>query len=455
MKTNISNRYIRIAAAWAVVLTLAPALLRAQHQTLSLEQAVEQARSRNRELRIDSMNIHKSTQQTAITRGLLMPNIGVTGSVQHYFQRPVFFGLGGNSSASSERIDYARFGGEDVASAQISLVQPIYNPALKQEIAKAKLHEKRSTQYFREREVDVVARVKQNYVRQLVLAERLRLQKESILRNEKALKDSRFLLAQGRALRVDTLRAYTQVKNLEPDVKRLTYALQISQQELRTLVGDFSETEYALSDSLQLNPGDSIPSEDGAYSLSVRQRPDLRLLTLNKEINDRDIELYKAARRPVVNFVSQYQLQTQTNQFRFGNAGYPPVFFAGVQFSIPIFNGKQNINRIALGKIERQQADVIYDNAQQELKTQVKQVIANLVETSERIKTQRGVSETAELSYSITRYRYEKGVASRLELMDSEFALTTAKANYLESVFDYLSAKIELDRVTGAVRNEL
>ncbi len=127
-----------------------------------------------------------------------------------------------------------------------------------------------------------------------------------------------------------------------------------------------------------------------------------------------------------------------------------------MQFSVPIFNDKQNINRVALGKIERQQADAIYDNAQEELKTQVKQVIAksggNFGGAS---KPSVMFRRRPELSFSITRYRYEKGVASRLELMDSEFALTTAKANYLESVFDYLSAKIELDRVTGAVRNEL
>ncbi|MHA4736497.1 TolC family protein [Dyadobacter sp. MSC1_007] len=455
MKTNISNRYTRIAALLAVVLGLTPALTWGQKQTLSLQQAVDQARARNRELRIDSMNIHKSTQQTAITRGLLMPNIGVTGSVQHYFQRPVFFGLGGSTSGSSERVDYGRFGGEDVASAQISLVQPIYNSSTRNEIDRSRLLEKQSRLYFQEREVDVIARVKQNYVQQLVLSERLKLQKESILRNQKALKDSRYLLAQGKALRVDTLRAYTLVKNLEPDVMRLTYALQVSQQQLRTLIGDAAETEYVLSDSLELNPADTIPSETGTYRLSVQQRPDFQILTLNKVLRDKDIDLYKSARRPVVNFVSQYQLQTQTNQFRYGNAGYPPVFFAGVQFSVPIFNGKQHVNRIALGKIERQQADEIYNNAEQQLKTQVKQVLATLVETSERIKTQRNVSETAELSYSITKYRYEKGVASRLELTDAEFALTTAKANYLESVFDYLSAKIELERVTGSAKTEI
>jgi outer membrane protein TolC len=447
MKDTILNRYTRIGLL-SFILVTGPYLSWGQKQTLSLEQAIETAKNHNRDLRIDSMGIQKSVQQTAVTRGLLMPNISLTGQFQHYFQKPVFFGLNGNS-ASSEKIGYARFGGEDQAGAQLSLVQPIYNSGARHEVQRRKLIEKQSRLVFQEKEIDVVASVRQNYVQQLVLTERLKLQKESILRNQKALADSRYLLAQGKALRVDTLRAYTLVKNLEPDVLRLTYALQISQQQLRNLLGDVTETEYVLSDSLELSPVNSIPSEAGTYKLSVQQRPDLQILTLNKEISDKEIDLYRSARLPVVNFISQYQLQTQTNQFRFGNANYPPVFFAGIQFSIPIFSGNQHVNRIALGKIERQQADLIYHNAQEQLKTEVKQILAGLIETSERIKTQQGVSKTAELSYSITKYRYEKGVASRLELTDAELALTTAKANYLESVFDYLSAKIELDRVTG------
>ena len=454
MKNLFSNQYIRIAPALLIALMLSPLLSLAQTQMLSLQQAIETAQSRNRDLRIDSINMYKAKQQTAITRGLLMPNISLTGQFQHYFQKPVFFGLNGNA-ANSEKIGYARFGGEDISAAQISLIQPIYNSGAKHEIERRKLMEKQSQLSFRQREVDVVAQVKQNYVQLLVLTERLKLQKESIVRNQKALNDSRSLLAQGRALRVDTLRAYTSVKNLEPDVLRLTYALRISQQQLRNLLGDTSESEYVLSDSLQLNADESIPAEEGTYKLSIQQRPDLQILTLNKAINDKEIELYKSARLPVVSFISQYQIQTQTNQFRYGNASYPPVFFAGVQFSIPIFSGNQNVNKIALGKMERQQADVIYNNAQEQLKTEVKQVLASLVETSERIKTQQNVSETAELSYSITKYRYEKGVASRLELIDSEFALTSAKSNYLEAVYDYLSSKIELDRITGNMKEQL
>jgi outer membrane protein TolC len=61
------------------------------------------------------------------------------------------------------------------------------------------------------------------------------------------------------------------------------------------------------------------------------------------------------------------------------------------------------------------------------------------------------VKETAELSYTIVQYRYKKGIASRLELTDAELALSTAQSNYLEAVYDYLSARIVLNRLMGKV----
>lgn len=421
-----------------------------QGQPLSLRDAIEQARSNNRDLRIDSLNISKTLQETAISKSYLLPNISLTGQFQHYFQRPVFFGLNGSSSPS-ERISYARFGGEDLAGAQVSLVQPLYNAGAKHELQRKKLLEKQSRLSYQNREIDVVSQVKQNYVQLLVLRERLKLQNESIARNKRALTDARSLLAQGRGLRVDTLRAYTTVKNLEPDVLRLTYAIQISRQQLNVILGNNNDTDYQLTDSLKYLATETVPTEAGIFEISLQNRPEFKLINLDKEVRDKQILLAKTARLPVVNFISQYQLNTQANQFRFGNAAYPPVFFAGIQFAIPLFSGMQHISRIELAKIDRKQSDIIYTNAREQLKTEVKQVLAALYEASERIKTQSNVSETAALSYSITKYRYEKGVASRLELIDAEFSLTTAKSNYLEAVYDYWSAKIELERTTAQV----
>ena len=49
---------------------------------------------------------------------------------------------------------------------------------------------------------------------EIVLHERIEIQEESIERNQLALQDARSLFAQGKGLRVDTLRAFTLVKNL-------------------------------------------------------------------------------------------------------------------------------------------------------------------------------------------------------------------------------------------------
>jgi outer membrane protein TolC len=149
MKNTILNRYSGITKLLAVILAVSPFLALGQKQTLSLEQAIDQAKVRNRELRIDSLGIHKSAQQTAISRGLLKPNVSLTGQFQHYFQKPVFFGLNGN--ANSEKIDYARIGGEDVASAQVTLVQPLYNSGNRYEIQRRKLLEKQSKLIFQEK----------------------------------------------------------------------------------------------------------------------------------------------------------------------------------------------------------------------------------------------------------------------------------------------------------------
>ncbi|AFD06122.1 TolC family protein [Solitalea canadensis] len=441
--------------AWIILilLGLATTLVEAQslpNQSLTLKDVIELARSHNRDLKVDSLSISRSEQQTRIAKSQFLPTIGLAGQYQHYFQKPVFFGF---DAISPDKINYGRVGGEDQIGAQAFLSQPIFNPNASPELKRSKLVEKQTQLQYRDREVDVVSDVKQVYLRILVLEKRLRLQNESVERNKKALEDSRSLLTQGKALLVDTLRAYTSMKNLEPDVLRLTYAIEVSKQQLGVLTGldSLTSSNINLKDSLVYSPADVIPTEVELYKASLTQRADLQILALNRDVSQQQIDVAKGAKLPSLNLVSQYQLQSQANDFKFGSASWPPVFFVGAQVSIPLFTGFANTSRVKQAQIEQRQSHVIYTNAQAQLKTEVKSVLASLLETSKRIQTQLNVENTAETSYSITKYRYERGVASRLELVDAELALRTAQINYLEAVFEYQTAKIELDRTLGKV----
>src|SRR5258708_40316135 len=147
--------------------------------------------------------------------------------------------------------------------------------------------------------------------------------------------------------------------------------------------------------------------------------------------------------------VGQYQVQPQASRLDYSNAYYPSTRVVGAQVGVSLVSGYDNQGKIREAKIGRLQSVTRYDNAKEQLRAEVRQSVANVLEATSRIQTRTTVKETAQLSYDITQYRYANGVASRLELTDAELALTTAQSNYLEAVYDYLAARIQLDRTLG------
>ncbi len=187
-----------------------------QGQKLSLKEAVSLAVVNNRQVKVAGIEADKAKQQIRISKSYALPSAGISAQLGHYFTAPVFFGF--NSNGGSDKIPYGRFGGKDQAAATLSVIQPLYNPVAKPSLQYAKLAERQSQLAVTGTQTEVISVVKQTYLQVLVLRERIKLQQESLHRNQKALDDAKSLLAQGKALRVDTLRAYTSVRNLEPDL---------------------------------------------------------------------------------------------------------------------------------------------------------------------------------------------------------------------------------------------
>ncbi len=269
---------------------------------------------------------------TQVAKSASLPSAGVSAQVYHYFYEAPFFGIG-NNVGSSDKISYDRFGGRDQAAATAWITQPVYNAAAKPGIIQAKLQERRSRLSVIDKQTDIAALLKQTYIRILVLRERIKLQNESLARNEKALQDAKSLLAQGRALRVDTLRAYTSVKNLEPDLLKLSLAIEVGKQQLRTLTGLDSLQEIELTDSLILP--ETAPvffKEEEVYNEARLHRADLQSLDLRQQESDQQIRIAAAAMKPSVSLTAQYLIQTQTNKFDYSNAFYPSTPFVGAQF---------------------------------------------------------------------------------------------------------------------------
>src|SRR5690606_22043867 len=114
------------------------------------------------------------------------------------------------------------------------------------------------------------------------------------------------------------------------------------------------------------------------------------------------------------------------------------------------FTGFSNQAKTRQARLTREQTVLRSGYAFEELRASVHQVVSDSHESLARLRTAVDVQETARLSYSITEYRYKKGLASRLELTDAELDLSTAQSNYLEAIYDYLSARIALRELMGS-----
>ena len=65
------------------------------------------------------------------------------------------------------------------------------------------------------------------------------------------------------------------------------------------------------------------------------------------------------------------------------------------------------------------------------------------------MEAQQRTVETAERGYKIVTTRFLANAATQLEVNDAQLALTQAKVNRIQAVYDYLVASADLDELLG------
>jgi outer membrane protein TolC len=275
------------------------------------------------------------------------------------------------------------------------------------------------------------------------------LQRQSIARNEQALKDARSLLAQGRASRVDTLRAFVTLENLRPEVIRLTNGIEIAKTVLKRVIGLNEEESVVLQDSLRYDAGVPVRVAEGAFAEALAARPEVQRLVLTEKLNRQQVIGQSAERLPKLWAVGSVLGQSQANNFRLGDYHWPVSSFAGLQLNVPIFSGFRTAARVQQAQITRQQTEKQLENFREIVRAEVKIGTSGVEEARRRIEVQGQTVATAELGYRITRDRWKQGIASRLDVSDAELLLSQAKSNYLQAVYDYQVAQVELDKALG------
>ncbi|AKD57020.1 TolC family protein [Spirosoma radiotolerans] len=427
-------------------------LAKAQVRQLTMDNAVKLAIDKNRDLQVATLETAKAAQKVQEARGYGLPTVAASAQYLYYFNKQVSFLPGSFVGLGDDQLATFRVGGANAFLGGVAVSQPLFQTSVRSGIKVAQIDGLATDQALADVRATVVTDVKKAYLDVLITQEQLRLQQQSITRNEQALKDARSLLAQGRASRVDTLRAFVTVENLRPTLIQLTNRIGIAKTVLKRTVGLDEREEIDLQDSLRYDDALFVSPGTDAFLDAVQARPEVRRLELIEQLNREQIALQAAEKQPKLAAIGSVLSQSQANNFRLGDYRWPVSSYLGLQLSVPIFTGFRTNSRIQQAQVTRQQTEKQLANLKEIVRAQVKIGLANVQEARLRIQSQQQTISVAELGYRITRDRWKQGIASRLELTDAELSLTQAKSNYLQAVYDYLTATVELDKVLGRIK---
>lgn len=442
------------------VLNILPALLllfcsnslRAQKKALSLAEALTMAARGNKELQVQTLEESRHKEITNETKSRLLPDISASAAYSHYFDRQTIF-LPGSFTGSNKPVQDVAVGGRNGFNSFLSFAQPVLKESAHRQIEASVINGKIQKEKTTDLQSQVALQVSTGYFNILFLNSQINLLEQSLVRNIKALEDARSLFAQGRSLKVDTLRSYIAVENVRSSISYLKNNIEVAGIQLKRLIGLNNEEEIELIDSLNIETDQSgFYRVSEALNTAELNRHDIKMQKLTVDLEQKQLAVIKAERSPQISVVGQYQLQAQADDMRFGNYTWPRTSFLGFQLSIPIYNGNRTTSQINQEKIKVQQEKIRLNDLEDKINAELASVISRLKEANTQLSIQKTTVEAAELNFTMINDRFTNGLSSRLELTDAELALTQAKINHLQAVYNIKVLHVQLQQSLGLLK---
>jgi len=435
----------------------------AQPRVLSVNDAVRLALQSNRDLIAAKLEREKSAEGVREARGLAMPNLSFGFQYGHSFRQTQFFPTNlfptapGQPSPFGSGAGFAAIELQNINAytASLTLQQPIFRPQIFTAIGIAGTIKNLTEQSYQASRTTVITDVKKAYYDVLIAQEQVKLLAQSIARSEQALNDTRLLYKQGLAADLDTLRAFVNVENLRPTLIKAQSLVDITKTILKTKLSMGASDDVVLTDSLVFDGNPPMLNFETAYNEAIENRPEVSQLKLQIEVAEAQVDAEFANFLPTLDAQAQYQRLTLANNFNFDQYSWGNNLSVGLQLTVPLslpfLTGTytRTSAKVQQAKLEKKKSETLYENVRENIRAEVKNALSTLEETTKRLQVQATTVQSAERSYNITRLRRAQGIGSALELTDAELALTQAKGNYLQAVYDYLVAKINLEKSLG------
>lgn len=428
------------------MLCLPTASLFAQMQgevlNLNLEQALDIAVSKNPTIQVAGQEIELKKAQRREAIGGLIPEVSLQGSYSRAIKKQkMAMEFGGESTTIEVGRDNTYNGG-------LVINFPIFAPALYKSINMSKADLELAVEKARASEIDLINEVTKAYYQVLLTQDSYEVLLKSYNQAKANFDVVEAKYKQGSVSEYDKIRAEVQVRNIKPSVVSAKNGVNLAKLQLKVLMGISSEYDVAITDNLSHYEATMYGEILDRSAFDLSNNSDLMQLDLNTKILSENVKLQRTNYLPQLSASFNYTYLSMNDDFRIAHYRWYPSSSIAVNLSIPLFKAS-SYAKSKQAKVQLQQMAYTRTDIERKVDMQVQSYLDNMSASSEQVMSNKEGILQAQKGRDIAQKRYEVGKGTILELNDSEVALTEASLTYNQSIYDYLVAKAELDKVLG------
>ena len=440
---NLKLRLMTAVAMLAAITLTANAQKTAPTMQITLDKAIELALSENPTIKIADKEIElKEISKTEAWQNLL-PSVTLDGAIVYNAK------VASMKMEAMGRTQEIKMGKDNsnTWNGALQVAIPLYAPAVYETMKLSNSDLELAVEKSRSSKIDMINQVTKAYY-QLLLAQ----DSYNVLNENFRLAEANFdivnkMFEQGLVSEYDKISAEVQKNNAWPSVVSGKNAVELARLQLKVLMGITADVTIVIDDNLANYEKEMAQVQNNEIDLAGNSS--LRQIEMQTSMLNRQRKLLKTSFIPTLALVGSYQAQSISNtNWNIGKYTWSDAASVTLSLSIPIYKAK-NFTSLKSNKVQLYQLAETRVNTERMLNMQAQSYIDNMTASSEQLSSNKEAVRLAEKGVEISQKRYDIGNGTILELTNSQVQLTNTRLSYNNTIYDYLVAKSELDKVLG------
>jgi outer membrane protein len=418
---------------------------------LSLEQAKQYALEHSIKIKTAVADLKIAEKQIWEITATGLPQIDANVGYQYYFDIPTslvpaeFFG--GEPGEFAE----IQFGIEQNLNASATVSQLLFDGSYIVGLRAARIFKELANQNLKRSEIEIRATVTESYLLVLLSRENLEIVRQNLSNMQRTLTETEQIFKAGFTDPINVDQLKLSVANMKNTIANLERQNTVTLNMLKFQLGFDLSMPIELTDSLE-GLFESIALEaDSVAQFDVDRHIDLQILLSQQTMDFMAMRREQSFSLPRLSASYTYQQMAMRNEFSFFKTNEPwfPTSFLAVNLDIPIFSSGNRASRVQQAKLNLEKSELATEEAGQMLKLQMQQARADFETAQEKYGNEKENLSLAQRILQRTTIMHREGLASSLELTQANDQFLMTQANYLNSIFELLNARNNIQKARG------